>query len=117
MMKNEIIKKIYRDDHVSFVEVERIFEKYQFDYRGDKTLHHEEYPHLIIWAGWNEEAVDLVADVLKQEAICLQTTHNLTYLIDGGGLSVPIAKGIKNYKKDHWLPMVLRPESKCRKNK
>lgn len=117
MIKQEIVEKIYRDDHVSFVEIEKILKEHNFDYKGDRVIHHEGCPHLIIWAGWNEDAVEIVAGVLREEAICLQTTHNLTYLIDGGGLDLPIAKGIKKYKRDHWLPMVLRTEEKCRKSK
>lgn len=116
MIRHEIIEKICRDDHVSFVEIERIFEKGGFNYRGDKVIHHNEYPHLIIWAGWNDAAVKIIEGILNREAICMQNTYYLIYLVDGGGLSIPVAKSIRNYKKDRWLPIVFRPEAKCQKS-
>jgi hypothetical protein len=117
MMKKAIVEKVYWEDHVSFVQIERMFEEQHFDYKGSRVIHHEKCPHLIIWAGWNEKAVKTLEEIMLENDICLQTTHKLVYLIDGGGVNIPIAKGIKTYKRDHWLPMVLRPEAKCGKNK
>lgn len=117
LIKEKIIQKIYRDDHVSFPEIEQMFEEYKFDYKGNKVIHHEKYPNLVIWTGWNEKSIKMLNEIVSNNEICLQTTQYLTYLIDGVGLDIPIATDIKDYKRNHWLPMVLRPELKCKKNK
>ena len=36
-------------------------------------------------------------------------TSPFTYMHDGRALTLPLVKQIRQYKKPHWLPVVLRP--------
>ncbi len=108
-MMDAIRKKINEDDHVSFVEVERIFEDYGFDYKGGMTICHPKSLNLLIWDGWNQSALDLLNQLISNEPFAMHSTHTITYLIDGGALNLPLAKSVRDYKHPHWLPMVLRP--------
>lgn len=115
MMIDKIIEKTFKDDFVSFVEIERIFDENKFDYKGTRIIRHPEYPNLVIWAEWNQEAVDIVEEIVVNRDICLQTSHPLIYFIDGDRLTIPVAENIKEYKEERWLPMVLRPDKNARK--
>ncbi|MGO1368538.1 hypothetical protein [Senegalia sp. (in: firmicutes)] len=114
-MIDKIIEKIFKDDFVSFLEVERIFDEHKFDYKGSKVIRHPKYHNLVIWAEWSEEAVEILEEIVTNRDICLQTTHTLIYFIDGNGLTIPVAKNIRDYKIERWLPMVLRPDKNVRK--
>ncbi len=111
MIKQKIVEKILKDDHVSFVEIEKIFKEEGFDFEGDQTLLPVKQENLIIWGGWNVEAVNIIHEILATEPICMQNTGFLTYFIDGGFCELPIAKKLKNYKTLRWIPMVFRAES------
>lgn len=110
MIKEKIIEKILRDDYVSFREIERIFKEEGFEFEGDQTLLPVKHENLIIWGGWNEEAVNIIHDILANEPICMENTAFLTYFIDGGFYDMPVAKKLKSYKTLRWIPMVFRSE-------
>lgn len=110
-IKQSIIAKVLNEDHVSFIEVERIFEEHCFAYQGDKVIHHSKYPHVLFWGGWNKQAIDILAIILEENKICLQPSNYLNYLIDGDMPEIPVANIAKDYKTDHWMPMLLKSES------
>ncbi len=110
-IKQEIIEKVLKDDHVSFVEVERIFEAHHFDYEGNKSIQHDRYTHLLFWGGWNDAALEIMAEVLSENKICFERSDYVNYLIDGFMPNMALASDIKDYKMDHWIPMLLRPEN------
>lgn len=115
MMRDKIIEKIMKDDHVSFVEVEKLFDESGFEYKGSRVMRLCEISNLIVWGEWNQEAIDLINDILEKESIALQMCQPLIYLIDGKGINLPIAKSIRPYKTERWIPMVFRKESNARK--
>lgn len=109
-IKEAIADKVMTYDHVSFVEVQKIFDSHNFDYNGNRMLCHPEYPNLVFWTGWNDAAVEIIGQVLDEFQICMTTTSELIYLIDGGGLNLPVAKNMKSYRKARWYPVVLRSD-------
>ncbi len=109
-IKKAIAAKVMTDDHVSFIEVQRIFDEYDFDYRGNRIICHPNYTNLVLWGGWNDAALKLMTEVLQEYPINMTTANIMIYLIDGGGLEIPIAKKARSYQKERWYPVVLRPE-------
>lgn len=47
-MKEKIIEKVLMDDHVSFVEIERIFEESGFDFEGKHVLRIPKHKNLVV---------------------------------------------------------------------
>lgn len=77
--------------------------------RGDQVITLAGRDDLVLWAGVSETfAVALNA---CRDRIEPQPTMSLLYLMDGGYLSLPVAKRVtaKPYKAQHWIPVVLNP--------
>ena len=117
-IKEAIAARVMGDDHVSFVEVQRIFADHKFDYTGNRMICHPDYTNLVFWSGWNDTAVEIIAQVLDEFQICMSTANVLIYQVDGGGLKLPVAKNMKSYRKARWYPTVLSLEKdiKCESN-
>ncbi len=108
-IKKAIAAKVMTDDHVSFIEVQRIFNDHNFDYKGKRMICHPEHSNLVFWSGWNDTAINIMTEILQEHPIGMSTADIMIYLIDGGGLQLPIAKKARSYKKNRWYPVVLRP--------
>lgn len=94
-------------DHVTFVELLSRLEPFA-DVRGDFGL--ELRDNVVLWAGMSESFTDAIEQLRAEKRVWPTPTVWLTYMIDGGSLSLPIAKRIPKggYKKPHWLPVCLR---------
>lgn len=103
----EFIQK--RKTGISFIEIDRFFEQQAFNYKGEQALSMPKYPNIIYWANWNEHAVDIYLYAIDklEGKLEMQSCTPLVYAIDGGLPTTPIAKSIRNYKKIHWLPVVM----------
>jgi len=100
-LKQEIYE-ITKKNRITFIELEELFEKYNFDYKGNKPLLAlDGTQNLIMWDGWNKEAIELIQSLKELTYIAVNSSIN--YLICGGGLDLPIAKSIRPYKKPRWL--------------
>ncbi|MDK9854348.1 pathogenicity island protein [Staphylococcus equorum] len=110
MNKNNIKQKVfeYVDGHeeTSFVEIERIFDEHDFDYEGDLSLTGTNNKTLIFWIDWNNEAIEIITELMAEEKIYMDACQPLYYIIDGKGIDLPIPKRAGT-KKPHWLPVAF----------
>lgn len=113
MEKEKLIKTIYdfikRNGGVSFVEIEELFEKNGFDYKGGKMLALPENPKMVVWCHWTEEACGIIFELLNRGMV-MKPASPLIYYIDGKvfPLNIPIAKEInENSNELCWLPVVM----------
>ena len=116
IITTELIKKIIYDyinkkDYVTYAQIERLFKENGYDYKGESTLANNDYPNIIFWCGWKEEAYLLLRELENEKLIYKHQSSFLCYLIDGKSLTFPIVKSIRQYKKEHWLPVCYRPVS------
>ena len=101
-IKLDLVKLIKHKKGVSFVEIEIYFDEMGFDYRGDIAMcrGHE---NIVFWNGWNEQACNLIYELLNSKLITIDPTDVLIYFIDGKILTLPVYKGNKSYVQ--WLPV------------
>ena len=107
-IRDRIVDFVGGRDWVSFPEIGEFLAEDGIDVKGDISL--EIAPNLVVWAGMSHEFADLMRDALKSNRIYPHPSSSLTHLIDGGMLTLPVAKRLpKNgYKKPHWMPTVFR---------
>jgi hypothetical protein len=100
-------------DYVSFPELQRMLSPY-IPTEGDLAL--EIQPHLLIWANVSEEFADIMRLLQAGGEVERHPASILTYLADGGMLTLPVAKRVPNggYKTDHWIPTVFRVTQKMK---
>nr|AET14338.1 hypothetical protein [Staphylococcus aureus] len=114
-LKTEILEYIKAHAGTSFVEIERVFEENNFDYKGDGAYTSGQHPNVVFWIGWNQEAFDVIAELKKDRRIEMDICEPIVYMVDGKGLDLPIVKS-KNIKTDHWLPVtftISKKETEC----
>jgi hypothetical protein len=108
------LDRITRDDHVTMVELGRLLSAHGVETHGNYALCAGADPNVIFWAGMSEPFLALV------KALWPLTDHPpssyLAYLIDGGLLSIPIAKRPPKagYTSPHWVPVCFRPKASGR---
>lgn len=113
-MKRKIIQKIKEEKWLPVIEVERLFEKNEYDYKGDYNLY-TNFPDgtmnesVVIWKGWTKEATTMICEILEESnrKIAFKPAFNPIELfcLGGGFINMPIAEDMnKKYKKQHWLP-------------
>ena len=100
-MSERIVAVVRDTDHASFTE---IMEACGPEAKGDRPLELKE--NLVLWEGVSVAFDDAFRLALRQ--IELHTTSVLTYMYDGAGLRLPIAKRVQPYKNPHWLPVAFR---------
>ena len=107
-MKTIILNFIRTHEGTSFVEIERLFERNGFDYKGNvNIIESEEYSNIIHWDGWNEAAVDILKDLVNNRIVRMVYSNIIIYLMDGKTLNLPLAKRRIKYKNPHWSPCVF----------
>ena len=106
-MKKVVLDYINKNDSVSYAELQWLFQQKKYDYKVDVMSCSEVCEHVVFWSGWNEDTYNMMGELMQEGRIHREPTVFLTYLIDGGALSLPIVKSGRNYKKDHWLPVVF----------
>ena len=68
-LKTEILEYIKAHAGTSFVEIERVFEENNFDYKGDGAYTSGQHPNVVFWIGWNQEAFDVIAELKKTDVL------------------------------------------------
>lgn len=106
-IKQKVIEYIQKNNHVSYAELEHLFEDIGHDYKGDKVIMSADCEHVIFWDGWNVETIELMNEVQRSGKVHKEPADPLIYLIDGRGLNLPLVKTCRQYKTDHWLPVVF----------
>lgn len=106
-IEEAIVEYVRMYDWVTFVELQRQFEPY-CETRGDVAL--EAGPNLILWAGLSPGFAAALESLLARRLLFAHPASLLTYFIDGGFLSLPVAKRPPpgGYKKPRWAPACLR---------
>lgn len=84
---------------VSFAEIEN---KYG---RGECAYGCKDYT--FYWFSLTEPTVDAIHELFREKRILFYPTTYLVYLADGMIPKVPIAKSSRDYKTDHWIPVVI----------
>ena len=106
-MKQRALEYIERNDHVSYAELEWLFEQNDYDYKGNMDALSDACEHVVFWTGWQQEAYDMLAELISEGKVHRKPTPFLTYLIDGKTLLLPQVKRGTQYKTAHWLPAVF----------
>ncbi len=99
----EVYNFIREMEHVSFIELKRRFPEFV----GEHDALMPGYQNVVLWTGLSEEAGEVVSSLLASGRVAFKDATWLTYMLDGGGLSLPIAKNLRSYKKPHWLPVAF----------
>ena len=107
MTEDNMLAFIEKRRHVTFVELKTYFK----DFDGDNDW--GDLPNNVwYWINISDKCCQILRDLCDAGKIHAFPTIVWTYIADGGGLSMPIAKrtGFK-YKKPRWLPVVWNPGS------
>lgn len=106
-LKNLIADYIKNNEGTSFVELESIFEEQGYDYKGYIAFANAEHPNILYWSGWNQEAMDIIIDLINEELIDIEQCLEKVYLIDGKCLKYPQPKEKISKEKEYWIPIVF----------
>lgn len=106
-IKGIIMNHINEQNHVTYVELERLFQEHGYNYKGTYDILSEKSDHVLFWSGWNKETIELINELQEEKKIHKEPAQFITYLIDGGGMNLPLVKTAREYKRDHWLPVVF----------
>jgi hypothetical protein len=111
LIKAEIKNRVNKLKDQSFYNIEQIFEEFEFDYYEEgKFLAVPNNTNTILWVDWNDEAMDLLTEVIDENDFNLSTAHPIVYMIDGKMVNLPIAKNFSHpYKYARWIPTLLVP--------
>ncbi len=103
-MTEKIIEFVQGYQPASLVELIRYLGE---EAQGEMMMHLPNRPNIILWMGVSDAFIN--AFIAAKREVFLDTTHFMIYAMDGGVLRLPIAKrfGKTDYKKPHWLPVVL----------
>lgn len=71
---------------------------------GEYTLTMPQRPNIILWESVSGLFID--AFNIVKDKLFVEPTSEWIYMMDGGGLNLPIAKHL-DYKTPHWVPMAI----------
>lgn len=111
-MMEDILWYVQNYDWVSLVELAR---RYGDQGKGDHALTIEPKLNIVLWANMSEKLVTSIIELVHNKEIHVHPASFLAYMIDGGGLRLPLAKKPppSGYKESHWLPVTLRSGPRC----
>jgi len=109
-MMEDVLWYIENYDWVTPVELER-----RYGEQGDGAHSLCLGKNMVVWTGMSEKLTTAIMQLLEAKAIHSHPGSYLAYIIDGGGLKLPLAKRPPKggYAKEHWLPLVFRSGPKC----
>lgn len=98
------IRAMLEEDHVSFAQLSRIE-----GFRGDREMLVDtgHVSNIVLWAGMSLEAIEALKQIIAEGEYEFEPARWMIYAIDGEMLTYPLAKRARNYKKPHWLPVVV----------
>ncbi|MVB12346.1 hypothetical protein CAFE_30800 [Caprobacter fermentans] len=108
-LKKTVLEYIRKENDVSYAELQWLFDRQGFDYRGEFEIFSPVNENVVFWTGWNREAIDILNELKSENLIEQEPAQLLVYLIDGAGPSLPLVRKAANYKTPHWLPLVFLP--------
>lgn len=112
-MKAKILEYVTTMDWVTFRELQRHLGPesegdYQWSFAGK---------NVVVWVGMSLDFTDAVTELFQENKLAVGSADWLTYLLDGGGLTLPLVRQHRSYKKPHWLPLTLRPYDRAVREK
>lgn len=108
------IREVLKQDHVTFTELSRIE---GFSGGGlTWSIRNEKISNVVIWVDMTREAVDAIETIIAEGKYEMVPTTPLTYLIDGSMLKLPLAKSVRHYKKEHWVPTIFKKKPRRGRN-
>ncbi|MGJ1067668.1 pathogenicity island protein [Staphylococcus warneri] len=105
-IKDKLVNYIKNNAGTSFVEIEKVFDENDFDYKGQGAYTSAENNNIIFWYGWNKQAFDVVSDLVNDGVIEMKKCESFIYMVDGKGLNFPVLKS-DNVDTYHWLPVTF----------
>lgn len=111
-IKAAVLDYIQKNDCVTHPEIEWIFNKCGFDYRGNLMDCSSLCENVIFWEGWNQAAYDIMQELLQDGLIYREVASPIVVLTMGKILNLPRVKRNVQYKTLHWLPVMYRPIEK-----
>jgi hypothetical protein len=99
-IKSEILTMVASRGGVSFVELWAID-----GVRGDCQM--DLRPSITIWAGISRFAIEAINELMSEKRLVMKPTGPFVYYLDGCVLKHPIAKQIRDYKTQRWLPVTF----------
>jgi len=102
-IKTRIHEHIKRNPATTFAELSDRIE----GFNGELCVHVPDYPNIVLWVKVSAEAVQAILELHQEKKIKTIPSTALVYLMDGKGLTLPIARQARQYKKPHWSPVVF----------
>jgi hypothetical protein len=100
-MKTAILEFIRKRPTTTFANLDREIP----GFAGDQAMFQPAFPNVILWPAVSGEAIQALNELLQEREIVMQPASQLSYFIDGKRPALPIAKGLKPYKSERWLPV------------
>lgn len=107
-LKVYIINYIKYHTHVTFVDLEELFESLHIEYQGEFTFVHVDNENIVLWHGWSMEVINIVGNLLTSEQLELDRTDVTTYASHGMYLDLPIMTNPFDDSDTRWLPVTLK---------
>lgn len=107
---DKLVEFMLEKKSISFVNINRFFAEQEVEYHGDKAIAlDKDHPNILRWINWNDFAIDVYDYAMKKlgDKVEINTCAPLIYAIDGCILTIPVAKSIRNYKNERWLPVIM----------
>lgn len=110
-IEDRVVDFIRDRDWVTFVELQKEFDG-DMEVKGDHAL--EACKNGVLWSGMSKEFSDLLDGLIRKKRIFTHPACTMTYLIDGGGLRLPVPKNLPKdgvhvgYEQPVWLPVCFR---------
>jgi hypothetical protein len=103
-LQDAVMDYIETQNHVSFAELTNRFPQFK---GGELAVCAPNHPTIVYWCDMQEEAAEAIKNLFESEKIHFKRASVLVYAIDGLSLSLPIAKSARQFKNNHWLPVVI----------
>jgi len=110
-MVSAIKAHILKYNYVSFAELANKIPGFQ----GGEMIFFDDETNIVLWGGMTEIGAQALKALRADKEIEMVPADPLVYLIDGLVPSLPIAKSIRKYKKQHWMPATFKVR-KAKKN-
>ncbi|MCH4331172.1 pathogenicity island protein [Staphylococcus haemolyticus] len=105
-IQSKLIDYIKDNTGTSFVEIEKVFDENDFDYKGQGAYTSSKNSNIVFWYGWNERAFDAVSELVNDGVIEMSKCESMIYIVDGKSLNFPILK-LDDVDTYHWLPVTF----------
>jgi hypothetical protein len=108
-LEDAAVAYVRERDWVTFTELQQRLAGFM-PLEGTMSLELHDCPNAVLWAGMSEELTDLLHGLLRGKRLFLWPCSTLCYLVDGGVLTLPLAKRLRpgGFAKPRWVVAALR---------